>query len=361
MKRFVAYGVLAGSVVLTSCGDGRAVTNPEDDRLKWGWDKPHATSAPQTPSLSCSPSTVAFNGTVTCTLVGVPPADSPAWSFYGQQNVYVPGPANTSSWAGPVIISGTVVVAFTHNGTQDQVSAEVTVSRRTWSWYSSVGGSQGGLGVIDSCMSSSSSGLTASVNCTFSTTGALFFPRPSQLSSGNGYTAASVAGSGPNGGLWYVSQKTANMDLRTQVHRNYRSDGVTWSMVGNATVINGCAAAFPSNPTAPRNIHTVNNTCVYTPAFNAYVSCVWSHEAQHLSAATTSARIPANDAYALWEPTVAQTSSALQSNLFGAHNAANTRVFDDADAAHNAMTYYYPIFWSNVGGGWGSYIFTQRC
>lgn len=360
MKRFVAYGVLAVSVVLSSCG--REVTAPpKESRLKWGWDKPHATGQPAPPSMTCTPSSVAFGGTVTCTLTGVGPMGSPSWNFSGG-NVQVTGPTQTASWAGPMITSGSVTVEFDVNGVADSRSVGVSVNRRTsWSWISSVGGSQGTPGVIDICMTSSISGLTASVNCTSSTTGDLFTPRPSQLSSGTGYTAGSVAGSGPNGGLWYVNQRSASMDLRTQVHRDFRSDGVAWAMSGDATVVNGCATAFPGAPTAPRNIFTVNNACVNTPAFSVYVGCVWSHEGQHLSAAMTSAQSAPNDVYALWEPLVAPSSGDLHAIVSQPYTFAHDRVFSDALAAHGTMTPYQRTFWYTIGGGWGSFIFTQSC
>lgn len=132
-------------------------------------------------------------------------------------------------------------------------------------------------------------------------------------------------------------------------------------MTGSETVVNGCAASFPSNPSAPRNIYTVNTTCVYTTDFGAYVGCVWNHEEQHLSAAVESAKNSSNDVYALWEPMVGQTAGYLQTVVQGTYSAANARVFDDAQDAHSSMIQYQRTFWYNTGTGWYGQPFNQIC
>jgi hypothetical protein len=361
MRGFLTYGLVAVVVALSGCADNATVVAPRDDRLRWNWDHGLATGAGQ-PVLICSPLTPAFNETVSCSFTDGGPLNFPTWRFEGVGGVPVQGPSLTGGWSGPMVISGDVVVSYVDNyGNPGEVRETVNVNRRSWTWASSVGGRQGTPGEIDSCMASRFFGLTASAYCTDSTTDDLFDPRPAQVSSGSGYTAASVLGSGINGGLWYVSTTSAHMDLRTQVHQTLRSDGVAWSVASNDTVANGCAAAFPSNPTDARNIYTVNNTCVPTPAFNDNVICLWSHEGQHLSAATTSAQSATNDVYALWEPLAAQSLAGLQFIVAGRYSEANARVLDDAAATENTGTEHQYKFWYNSGGGWGTVYSTTRC
>ena len=378
MKHFPACGVLVVAAVLASCGEGRDVTAPDEGREKWGWSEPLATGGGggtgcedsfvecDPPTMNCSPLTVDFHGEVICTLEVSPIQNAlfMSWSFLSDGGIPVSGPSGTDifSWSGPMVVSGTVRVDVTIVGDPNPqtLTANVIVNRRSgWSWSSVAGGRQGTPGEIDACMTSALSGLTASANCTATTTGDLFTPRALQLANGNGYSAAVVAGNGPNGSLWYVEGRTAIMDLRTQVHRDFRSDGPTYAMTGSQTVIAGCNSAFGN--LNPRNIHTVNTACVNTPQFGDYVSCVWSHEGQHLSAAITSARNAANDVYALWEPLASRTEAELQTEARRQYSDANSRVFDDAAVVENSMTPYTRTFWYSEGSGWSSSTFGQRC
>jgi hypothetical protein len=358
MRQSLTYALVAAFVGLSGCTDNATMLAPTDSRPNWNWHVSPATGGFQ-PILVCSPTTVAFNGTVSCSFANGGPLNSPIWRFEAVNGVTVSGPSLSGGWSGPMVISGDVVVDYVdNNGNPATLRQGITVNRRAWSWVPFVGGRQGTPGEIDSCLSPAWSGLTSSAYCTITTNGDLFYPRPANLSNGNGYSAATVAGSGPNGGLWYVATTSAIMDLRTQVHRDFRADGPTWVMTGSQTVTTGCAVAFPSNPTGPRTIHTVNTTCVPTPDFTAYVTCVWSHEGQHLRADTAAARTAANDVYALWEPMVAQTSSGLQSTVASAYSLANGRVFNAGAATENTGTQYQRIFWYTTGNGWNSYNFT---
>lgn len=361
MRRTLTFGVVIVAAVLSGCADNAPVVAPTDDRLNWDWDSGLRTFGGGPAVLICSPTTVAFNGTVSCSLANVGPFNFPTWSFLGFGGVPVQGPNGMGGWSGPMVLSGDVRVDYVDNNGQAQTEYQpITVTRRNWSWASSVGGQQGTPNEIDSCFLADESGLTASVFCTQQTAHLIFHPRPAQLSNGTGYAAASVPGSGPNGGLWYVASASADMDLRTQVHKNYRLDGPTWPMFGNATVTVGCYVAFPGNPNAARSVHTVNNVCVVTPAFTSFVNCLWSHEGQHLSAATTAAQSSNNNVYALWEPMVASTSSGLQNNVSAAYSGAHDRVLVTSVAAHINMTQHPYTFWDYTTG-WNQTTPTIRC
>jgi hypothetical protein len=363
MRGTLTLGVVTVVAALSGCADNATVVAPTDDRLNWDWDAGLRTFGGGPAVLICSPTTVAFNGTVSCSLANVGPFNFPSWTFQGFGGVTVQGPNGMGGWSGPMVLSGDVVVNYVDNYGNPQVEYQpITVTRRSWSWASSVGGQQGTAGQIDSCFDPGYPwvGLTASLYCTAQTADQIFYPVPAQLSSGNGYIAASVPGSGPNGGLWFVSSTSADMDLRTQVKVWYRIDGPTYPMIGNATVVAGCGNAFPANPSAARSIHTVNNTCVVTPPFNSFVNCIWSHEAQHLSAATSSAQSSTNDVYKLWEPLVRNNSSDVQSAVSSQYSGAQTRVRTASQNAENTMTEHNYTFW-DYKPGWDSTTKTILC
>jgi hypothetical protein len=358
MNRLGVISALAMAAALSGCGERREPLAPEGNRGKWGWNRPLATGNPPIISVDCSPQTVSFGDTVTCTASGLPPGALPVWTYEGPHSNGQMA-TNTASWAGPVIETGGVSVEFTIDGQRESLPAGWTVTRRSWSWASSVGGSQATSTEIDGCMSAGWYGLTASVHCTSTTNSMLFHPIPANLSSGTGYTATSVPGSGPNGGLWYVASTSADMDLRSQVHPWYRSNSPnTFTMLGAAQAVSdGCATAFPIDPGGARSLYTVNTVCTtnYASAYSSLLNCASSHEGQHLSSATTSAQSADNDVYKLWEPLVATTAGDLQTAVSIAYTNANTRVFSAADNAHNAMTPHQFTIWDFLPP-WGTTV-----
>jgi len=76
------------------------------------------------PQLSCSPGTVTRGNSVTCTVTG---STVTQWYFSGD-GVGVSGPAGGSTWAGPMVISGTVTATTSDNSTLTQT---ITVNPRS--------------------------------------------------------------------------------------------------------------------------------------------------------------------------------------------------------------------------------------
>lgn len=52
--------------------------------------------------------------------------------------------------------------------------------------------------------------------------------------------------------LWYVTNATTRMDLRTQVAKRYRPDGTTYQVNGVSQVLQACTAAYAPNPVPPQ-------------------------------------------------------------------------------------------------------------
>jgi hypothetical protein len=209
-------------------------------------------------------------------------------------------------------------------------------------------------------------GLTASVNCSgYSAESELLTPRPSQLQNGTGYASTSISGNGPNAGVWYLTQASTGMNLRTQVSKELRTDGAAYPMLGHATVVVGCANAFPSQPTLGRNTHVVNNTCTsnYASQFNGYVSCLWSHEGAHLSGALASAATSLNDLHEVWEPRVRSSEDLLRDEDIRLDaQYVEGRINTDAyNAAHNLPQQSYSFWRFQVASGWQADTQTPRC
>ncbi|MDP1860488.1 MAG: hypothetical protein Q8K82_17560 [Gemmatimonadaceae bacterium] len=357
MKRLATCRLAAALIALSGCAEGPGVVDPADDRRKWNWDSPLATIGGGE-TLICWPLLVNFNDTLNCTFANSGILNFPTWSFEADGGLVnsgpLGGPISNANWSGPLVVSGDVVVRYvTNQGLIASQRQTVGVTRRSWSWASSVGGTQGALGAIDICFQAGWEGLTAARDCTSPVSARDFFT-PRVVANGNGYTAAQVPGTGPNGGWWYVTNPTGDLDLRTQVRRDYRTDGTFFSVAAPAAVANGCAAAFPQAPTATRNMQTVNTSCVPTAAFTGLVNCIWTHEAAHLAAGTTAAQASANDVYRLWEPKVERSAADLQIAVSSEYTLAEDRVSIPLIAAHDPLTPYFFNIWYNSGSGWGA-------
>ena len=77
-------------------------------------------------TLTCSPTSVAWGATVSCTVGGASASQISAWTFSGQ-GLTAGGPAQTTTWSGMMVASGTISV--TAAGTP--LSQGITVSART--------------------------------------------------------------------------------------------------------------------------------------------------------------------------------------------------------------------------------------
>jgi hypothetical protein len=366
MRRFFTYGVVAMLVVLAGCADPAA---PRDDGRKWEWPDGLATGSPfGDPVLFCNPTTVAFNGTVSCTLANAVPTNNPTWHFESEGGQAVSGPAYTGQWSGNMVITGDVVVNYTmSSGSPGQLRETVSVTRRTtgWSWASSVGGREATAGEVDACFSTNPHqlGLTPSKDCA-NPEFAIDLFIPVEPSDNNGFVAASIpagTSNGPNQGLWYVSTATADMDLRAQVRKRIRADGDTLNITGHDSTSAGCATAFPSAPTLGRNVRTVNKVCLPTASYDNTFACVRSHELLHVDRATASAQQSANDVYKLWEPVVATSANSLRIALSNLYVGANDRVFDYSEDLHSTLTNTPYAFWDNIGFGWSKSLRFTGC
>ena len=261
-----------------------------------------------TATLSCTTGVIR-GGTAECKLEVEPSmiqVQVIVWTFkadppHDQLNVY--RPSSSTTWTGTAAVSGRVRVDFQAGGRDATVQSEIQVLPRSWSWGTSHRTFQQGVPPdLDNCMTGGA-GLTADVfGCTAAAPWILINPGP-----GQGFTISE--GSGPNEGIWYVTNPTTRMDLRTQLARRYRPDGLTFPLSGIPQVVQACQAAYSPNPVPPQNDHTVNTACFQTTGFTNLVNFTWNHEADHLALAQQEAGQPQHDIYQDWEGIVRGTYS----------------------------------------------------
>lgn len=355
----VLYGVL---LTVGGCRDASNPVGPAETRRKWGWDQPLGTGTPAPPSMSCTQPS-AFLGSATCTAAGIAPTGSPSWSFETIDGVYVSGPSSTLSWSGPMVASGTATISFTdQNGQPQSLSSSINVPRRALSWASAVTGSTGQPGEIDVCIQENWDGLTASKFCTSSADAEQYFnPRVAQLSSGNGLSVASVGSTGPNATLYYISQMTASMQLRTQISPRYRTGGTQYSLAfAPSPLTSACAAA---SVYGSASVYQANAVCTSNLVnFNNLVSCIWAHEARHMTAGLGTARYGPNDVYARWEPLAAPNATSLVAAAKEEYDTVHELVFGSMEVAHNAgPNTGFAGWWKVFNLGWSNQTYYQHC
>lgn len=354
------WGLCGVLLAVGGCRDTPSPTGPEASRLKWGWEEPLGTGIPAYPSMSCSqPSS--FLASSTCTAAGIPPTGYPSWSFETEGGIVIAGPSSTLSWSGSMVTSGMASVTYTDDNSQQQtLSAGISVPRRSVSWAPVVGGSTGQPGEIDVCIQDNWDGLTASKLCTSSSDAAQFFiPRVYQLSASNGLSVGQIGSTGPNASLYYVNQMSAYMDLRTQISPRYRVSGTPYSLAfAPSALTSACAAA---SVYGSASVYQANAVCTSNIVqFNNLVSCIWSHEARHMTAGVGAAQSSSNDVYALWEPLAGATATSLVAAAKEQYDDAHLRVWGIMDAAQNTGPYTNFAGWWITGSGWAQ-SYNQWC
>lgn len=338
---------LLSLTLLASCSDPTEPPPPPGP----AWDWSGIMTGP--PTLACSPSTAAFNATVSCLITL--PFDAEQhyiqwWDFTGQDGesvIFDSDPYNLG-WTGPMIKSGTVRAHMTVNGFPYNPQGNVTINRRSgWSWASSVNGTPANL--PDPCVGTGLFqylGLTAGMSCTLNDPFALF--TPATVESSGGYSQASVPGSGPNGGLYYVSSPQITMNLSTQVNRHFREDAnpLLFLMAGDSSVITTCG---PDR----RTMWYVNSSaCMNVPAFAQMVSQTWTHELAHLLLALDSAKVASGDLHLKWEPLAHDNAAGLRHIAESTLRDVEAFIADSAICSHTGGTNPQWNVWFNNLFGW---------
>jgi hypothetical protein len=250
------------------------------------------------------------------------------------------------SWGGRMITTGTVSASITINGTTYTPSEIIYVGRRSnLTWWGNIDGRQGNQGEVDQCwpVLNPPAGIMTGQSCTATNNFLLFTPE--HVSNGAGYAAAQVAGTGINGGLYYVNSASATMQLRTQIKRELRTDATPLTMTGDPIIVAACGG-----PTA-RTTYTVNTVCQSVAAYSNFVTFAWAHEGRHLNAALVEGNQLRSDVHVLWEPLVANDLSALQTLARDVYADTHNRIALAAQNSHTGTPFSYS-FWRHVGSGW---------
>lgn len=304
---------------------------------------------PATPRLVCS-TNIERGGNATCT---VSVESDNAYLEHVYRWVFQPDfggtpivkqPGGSDTWSGTIVTSGDVRVVIRVGGSDIVLASRIRVTPRSWSWANRRTFQQGSPPDLDNCLATGT-GLTADVHgCSSGNPGVLINPGPNQ-----GFTISSVSG-GPNDGLWYVTNPTTRMDLRTQVARKYRTDAIQDTVAGVSQVVLACTSVYAPNPVPTQNNHGVNTVCLPTADFSSFVSFAWSHEGQHLVAAQQEAQEGFNDIYTSWEPIVRRTQWEAFSDANDVQNDMHSNVASASNATHTGGSTPFS-FWYHVGSG----------
>jgi len=236
-----------------------------------------------------------------------------------------------------MVVGGTISVEVDIDGGFSNLSVPLIVQPRpAMSWSNSIGGVAGSPGEIDGCFPSGEStvGLTASVQCANPLdANKLFIPRTHDES----FFQPGLIQGGPNHGIWFIVSPLIDMDLRTQVSKRYRTDGVKLA-VDSTNMATLCQMAYFN--TAPRNHLEVNTSCAGVQLgydhsrYLNFLTFVWLHEGRHLSKALEGARSATGDVHRRLGGLVAFSYQDLRGQAENVFDDASQHVFSTALSSH---------------------------
>jgi len=255
--------------------------------------------------------------------------------------------SGVSSWNGTMAWTTAVQVTFDTNlqGAGQSLQGEIMVETRNWDWAGSIDTDEADPGEVDECFHPDWVGVAAGSQCTsYVDVGQIIVPTLSTA----GFSVG--VGSGPNEGLFFVSDPVAHLSMRSQVARRYRPDADGHSIQGTVDFMTNCGNGPPSTQ---KNNHEVNAACP-EKEFEDFVARAWSHENEHLSVAAAEALKSENDVYTEWESMVFLDQSSLVNAAVGVLNGAGNRILTASEALdHGPMTHSFDI-WKHTGSGFGA-------
>lgn len=242
-------------------------------------------------AVTCTPSTIvrASSSPVSCAASAAGTVAIKGWTFTATDSAIgsVTSSQTTTTWAGTAVASGVVTVQATVNGfTATSDTGHIVVTPRSgWSWANDKSTGDATTGTFE-CNNARHYvvpgwfGWTTS-DSTCKNIGLLLWPDPTGKSSKRGWQLGQVTTGGPNGGLWYVTSDKTGMHIRSQILKDIRPDGLTYSVTGSDTVAARCKSAGVKSSAT---VTVVNNTCMKdTSTFNfaGLYSFSWKHEHCH--------------------------------------------------------------------------------
>lgn len=281
----------------------------------------HITVAQPHISVACTPSSVvrASDAQVTCTAAAAGRTLAvTGWTFTATDTatgrVVRSTDTTSTQWSGVVVSPGTVTVQGTVDGvaaSSDTGSIAVTARTTGWSWYaeSTTGDATPGTWECNPLPHYSTAFFGwATADSTCANLGLFLWPNP--IGEQRGFVMTSVAGGGPNAGLYYVQQDTTRLRLRAQVLKDLRPDGALYTVSEGDTVSSACEAA---GILSAATVASVNTNCMHYVGpfkFDSLYQFTWAHERCHLSLALQEFNnLP--DGRARMEPLVRQDTAAL--------------------------------------------------
>ena len=165
----------------------------------------------------------------------------------------------------------------------------------------------------------------------------------------SGYTSEQVAGSGPNGGLWFVDSSSTTMQIRTQVSRLFRSDGPTAPLAGDSAIVAACLSAYGN--LSARSIYAVNTQCHSHAGLTNFLAFAWAHEGRHMQANLAAARLTANDLRHEMESLVATSEGGLTFKVKDKMDSIHESIVAAGGLTHTGAAHSFS-FWRPLSGNW---------
>lgn len=320
-------------------GDDTDVGNDDEDAGSGSDDSPDP-SLEGSVSLTCE--TVLRGSFGECTLSGTGDViiSNIEWeALTPDQSVTESG---ASQWGGTMAVTTSMTVRYETNlHGADSLKSAITVASRNWSWAGLIDNRPGEPGEVDQCIWPGDTGVAAGSQCTSpDNSGQLVVPTtPTE-----GFSVG--AGTGPNEGLFFITDPTSHLSMRSQVAPRYRPDGAQHAIQGSAVFMTNCGNGLMS---VPMNNDEVNAACP-GKAFNEFVTHVWGHENQHLSVAAAEAVRLLNDVHWEWEQLIRTDAASASQDAAQILNQSGDRILsasEDLDAG--PMTHSFNI-WRHVSG-----------
>ena len=226
------------------------------------------------PGLDCT-SPVPRGDDVVCRVTGATSVSE--WRFRGSGGVRITDPSTQAVWQGEAALGGRVEVDATVNGQPETFRAEFDVDDRSWTWGAGAGGcvatttsecwTFADLGAPSNFSGANAEPIYGGVNllgwnCSLPDCISRRVRPDLALTPTQGWTPREVP-SGPNVGLWYVSDVSFFMDRASNINAQVQQGGNTRTLPAGSSQEAECRAALqiPVGTPVDVNFYTFNSDC----------------------------------------------------------------------------------------------------
>lgn len=309
-------------------------------------------------------------------------AEISAWTFSGSGfTVQRETGVGSLTWGGTLVASGRVQVDFVAEGSVGKVVSEIKVVPRTdgkWNppyWGSQITFVEGeGNPACDAYSRPVYRDEVRTPGARLGWAGSWSSQRSGgclgqQIQTEN--PAQTVAeGSGPNQGIWYVTDLTAYVKSTSMIHPGAMPNAPAYVLTDTEQAA-ACRAAMglPAGTPVAVNFYTFNQTCASVPNWANFLPAAWNHERQHfLQVRDTLLNDPNNHVYTHAEKVLEhsdfEAAQAVSERATVAFDAMKAFERPEREPSGNWSGNYWWIWWDDapdnlfIGGSWGFNVIT---